>query len=223
MRPFCAGICLTSSTNRTSMAQGLFKVGPGARSKPTRTRQFQKCLAPHRHFPKEGRFRRQAITQLLQRGLEPGGRPHEAQGCWYQPRDANTRPSRYLRQVASTNIHQAKKHPTWSVYQRTRLAEMRPGPAAKQTRSTRRASRRNAMSYYILKPNSAKDRLLASSVLCYGGGWSEIEFLFFFSFFFLFFNPYKLITIQGYVTFYSGGSHFRTLEQQFGPVTFKNI
>ena len=40
--------------NRTSVAQGLFKVGPGAGLKLTRTRRFQKCYKLRRHSLKEG-------------------------------------------------------------------------------------------------------------------------------------------------------------------------
>ena len=52
--------------------------------------------------------------------------------------DANARPPWHPRHAASTNFHQAKTHSTRSVYQRTRPAEMRSGPSAKQTRPTRR-------------------------------------------------------------------------------------
>ena len=52
-------IFVVSPTNQTSMAQGFLKVGPGAAPKPTQDQQFQKCLEPRRHSPRE---RRQAIN-----------------------------------------------------------------------------------------------------------------------------------------------------------------
>ena len=49
-------------TNRMSMAQGFFMVGPGAGPQLTRARHFEKYLRPCRHSPKEGCLRRQAIN-----------------------------------------------------------------------------------------------------------------------------------------------------------------
>ncbi len=37
------------TTNRMSMAQGLFKVGPGAVPQPIRAQHFEKYLGPHQH------------------------------------------------------------------------------------------------------------------------------------------------------------------------------
>ena len=60
-------------TYRTSMAQGLFRVDPGAWPNPTRTWHFQKCLGPRQDSPKKDASGAGRSTQPLQRGLKPGG------------------------------------------------------------------------------------------------------------------------------------------------------
>ena len=49
-------------TQRASVAQGLFKVGPGAGAGAQTRPAFLKCLGPRRHSPKERHLRRQAIN-----------------------------------------------------------------------------------------------------------------------------------------------------------------
>ena len=92
-----SAVFVARPTERASAAPELFKVGPGARSEPTRARPFQKYLGSRRHSPKKKRLRNQAIN------LEPGGRPPETRA-----------------------ISRAEAHPTRSIQLATWPAEVRP-------------------------------------------------------------------------------------------------
>ena len=89
-------------TERASMAQGLFKVGPDAGPQPIRVRHCQKCLRRRQHSPSEGRLRCQAINLLPPRkgvkawrdGLpECGGKTPVLRHTWLDPCQDQTRPT----------------------------------------------------------------------------------------------------------------------------------
>ena len=93
-------------TNWTSMAQGLFKVGPMQGRNQHTTSSYKNALCPV-SIPLK-RVLLGARWTRLRRVVEPGERPFEVQECWYQPRNAIAWHSRGPRQAASTNFHQAK-------------------------------------------------------------------------------------------------------------------
>ena len=65
-------------TNRASLAQGLFKVGPGAGPELRHARRLQKCLKPRRHFPKKRRLRPQGINLTPSMRVRTWGHPSKA-------------------------------------------------------------------------------------------------------------------------------------------------
>ena len=85
-------VFVVRSIKRTSMVLGLFKVGPGAGSEPTRIQRVQKCLEPHRHSLKVGWLKRQAINLTPPERVKAWGTPS------LRPKDAGI--SRVMRVVS---------------------------------------------------------------------------------------------------------------------------
>ena len=87
-----------------SMAQDLFKVGPGAGPQPTCAWHFEKYLGPRQHSPKEGHLRRQANNLTSPKRVKAwGDSPTKARG-----------------------ISSAKTHPNGTTQLTPQPAEVRP-------------------------------------------------------------------------------------------------
>ena len=91
-------------TKRTSVAQGLFKVGPCTGPKLRYARHSLKSLGSRQHTPKKGHLRRQAINLAPSwRVRNLWGRLPEARRMLVLPHNANAWSPRLLHQAASTD------------------------------------------------------------------------------------------------------------------------